>query len=316
MPETTPQTRELDAWLLVFQQHRGLVETAIFEGRPLEERRRIIHTAQAEMPEISSTDLDELDSLAVTLDNKLGEMCSVVLGTAEGATSRIQLPPQLKIPEHLPRLMQTTCREERRWLFAGRMLEILDQYRDDGRYLVLKERDRLLSKLQSGITKVASAVAELNSYLLVEHAFDLEQRAQITQYLERGNQLSVLYKETLQSSGAGGIEAVLEDNYYTLKAQFLLTCAKLVFQLYGHASREHLEALLALKSLYVFQVPGTAPEEAQSADSASKYLNRIISRALDQVRDRARREDWPVRPILELYRYDARFGRKRPAISS
>lgn len=299
-------------WLQAFQQHRGSVETAISEKRPLKEREEILISALNAMPEVFTDDIEDLEKLAVALNDKLEEMSAVVLGHAKGDLSQIRLPPQLAIPDDLKLLMRPTCRDERRWLFTGRMLEILDQYRERGRYLVLKERDRLLGKLQSGVTKVVSAVEELNNHLLVEQAFDLEQRAQITHSLESINRLSMLYQETLQSSGADGVEAVLEDNDYPMKAQFLLACAKLVFQLYGHVSREHLEDLLKLKSLYVFRVPGSNPEKAQNADSSRKYLDRIISRALLQVLGRARREAWPVRPILELYQYDARLGRAQP----
>lgn len=264
------------------------------------------------MPDEGSDDVVELEAIATKLEVKLDEMLTVLLGRAAGPLSKVRLPPALEVADDLELLRHPTCQDERRWLFVGRMLEILDQYRGHGRSLVLEQRKRLLDRLEAGVKTVTSTVQKLDSYLVVEQAFDLDQRAQVAQMLESVRQLQELYSSTLQSRGDGGLEAVLEDNYYTLKGQFLLACAKLAFQLYGQVAKDHLEDLLALKSVYILQVPGTKPEEDQTEEAKRKYLERVMQRALTQVHGRAQRESWPVLPVLQLYKYDSRFGRTPP----
>ena len=121
--------------------------------------------------------------------------------------------------------------------------------------------------------------------------------------------ISALYRDTLHSRDDDGLEAVLEKNYHTIKAQFLNVCAKLALQLYGHVSKEHFESLLNLKALYVLQVPGTPHRpDRDSADAERKYLDRALRRALTQISGTAQRERWPVLPVLQLYQYNGRFA--------
>lgn len=310
--DVAPEAQGIDAWLHVFRRERVAVELAIHQRLPLERREAILRSAQAAMPDEGSDDVVELEAIATKLEVKLDEMLTVLLGRAAGPLSKVRLPPALEVADDLELLRHPICRDERRWLFVGRMLEILDQYRGHGRSLVLEQRKRLLDRLEAGVKTVTSTVQKLDSYLVVEQAFDLDQRAQVTQMLESVQQLQELYRSTLQSRGDGGLEAVLEDNYYTLKGQFLLACAKLAFQLYGQVAKDHLEALLALKSVYILQVPGTKQEEDQTEEAKRKYLERVMQRALTQVHGRAQRESWPVLPVLRLYKYDSRFGRTPP----
>jgi hypothetical protein len=309
LPVEETEVHAIDAWLQAFRVQCAAVEKAMHEKRSLFEREEILYNAQAAMPDEAFDDVLELEKIANLLDDKFDEMLSVLLKRATGLLSNISLPPKLEIPVDLELLRNPICRVERRWLFVGRMLEILDQYRGRGHALVLEQRNRLLKNLVTGVKTVTSTVQKLDSYLVVEQAFDLGQREQITQLLATLGQLPGLYQETLQSRGAGGLTAVLEKNAYTLKGQFLLACAKLSFQLYGHVAIEHLEALLTLKSLYILQVPGTTPDPDSNVDTEYKYLDRIMQRALAQVTGRAQRESWVVLPVLHLYKYNTRFGR-------
>lgn len=308
----------IETWLQAFRTQRDLVEHGIRQGLPLEARRQALRNAKLALPEVDLNDLTGLEAVADSLERKLGEMLDVILGRATGPLADVRLPRDFEAIPNMSHLSHPTYGEERQWLFIGSAQEILYEYRDRGRAFVLNERNLRLKDLSAGVKKMAGAIEALNSHLVVEQAFDLAERQEIAQTIDTAQRIKMMYESALRSGGDDSIEAVLENNANVFKAQFTLSCAKLALRLYGHVAKAHLQDLLSLKSIYVLQVPLVGDDLSRQEDAERKYLERSMERAMTGIYKRARQGAWPVWPLLQLYKYDTRFGctppKKRPGV--
>lgn len=307
--DLTPWQAQVNQWIAAFRVQRVAIERGIRENQPLDVRSDALIAANRALPDEAFDDVVELEAIADRLEGKLKEMARAILHAEvklPGALSDVQEKCDLTL------LQNDVCRDERRWLFVGGMVEILFQYRDRGQALVLGKRDQLLKRLAASADGISRIIRRLDGYLVIEQAIDVEQREEISRMLDSVGRVHAIYDHALRTGGDAGIEAVLEDNYEKLKGQFLLACAQLSLQLYGNVSIALLEDLHTLKSFHIFIAPGVGPEWTNSADADRKYFERSMKRALARVYEQARKESWPTWPIVELYQYNLRFGRKAP----
>jgi len=241
----------------------------------------------------------ELRKVADKLEEKLVEMANAIID------AKIQLPKTLTDSLHIPDvidLMEEGRNEERSWLFIGGMVEILFKYRNQGAALVLNELDKLLKRLDSSAKGIIAIIGELDDHLVIEQSIDIDQREQISKFLNAVHQTRKIYNEN-------NIRPFLENNPLQLRSQFLLACAQLSLQLYGNVSIKHLTDLYEMKCIYKFNVAGAFGVSMPLADDEYKYFERKLNMVLDRVYNNVRRESWP---ILHLYKHNKRFGRKEP----
>jgi len=310
--QQTPVTGNSDVseWLKAFAVQRKGIEQGIRERLCSDDRTARLAEADAALPELESPDADQLQRIADLLEDKLREMLEVVLRNGDPDRG-IRLPPDFDPGTDPESLRDQVSVDERLWLFKGGIQEILYRFRNQGEALILEERDRLLNALSSSVQKMANAIGKLNAHPVVVQALDAEETLRVEQTLEASRALAARYK-TVLTSHEEGVTPLLEDNYYKLQGQFTAACAQLCLQLYGNVSNLHLRELLSLKAMDVLNIlPCDAPPVSLT-ESERKHLERKRDLMLKRVMARAKKESWPTWPILQLYNYDQRFGRRPP----
>lgn len=309
----TPNTTEPDigAWIGIFDVQRRNIEQGIRDRLSLDVRAARLADADAELPEVENRDADDIQRIADQLEAKLQEVRSIALGRSE-PVREVRLPPEFNPGATLEELGDERCQDERLWLFKGGIQEILYQYRDEGQALILEERDRLLGALSKSVTRMESVIGELHRYPVVAQAFDANDFWRIEQTLGAARELAARFKEVLTTPDAG-VSLLLENNYYRLQGQFTAACAYLCLQLYGNVSNDHLLDLLKLKSVDWLNVTPAETSPLTLPENERKHLERKRDSMLRRVILRAEKESWPTWPILQIYNYNRRFGRRRPA---
>ncbi|WP_374490706.1 hypothetical protein [Zoogloea sp.] len=299
-------------WVMAFEAQRKRIEQGIRECLPSADRAFRLEEADNLLPDVDSPDSEPLQGIADQLEEKLQEMM-VVIRRGGDPSKGVRLPANFDRGDALEALRAPVAWDERLWLFKGGVRTILYRFRDQGRALVLEERNRLLQALSAGVRRMDKAIGELSAHPVVSQALDAADTQRIEQTREAARALVSRY-ETLLCSRDEGVTPLLEDNYYQLQGQFTAACAQLCLQLYGNVSNQHLRDLLSLKSIHWLDVmPGaSASAPAPLSEAERKHLERKRLLMLKRVLSRAKRETWPTWPILQLYNYDQRFGRRPP----
>lgn len=316
MPDNDPlqvaeaKSSKVSDWITTFAEQRKLIEQGIRDRLPTKIRIVRLNEADSALPQVELPDSDGLQRIADQLERKLQEMLDVVLS---GGSSDIgvRLPPNFAPVHDTEALREPICVDERMWLFKGGVQEILYRFRDQGWSLILEERDKLLGRLSAGVLRIQLAVKQLNDHPVVAQALDVSEVVSIEQTLSSVRALVDRYKVILTSRDEG-VASLLENNYYQLQGQFIASCAQLCLQLYGNVSHAHLGELLDLKSAHLPIVDVGESSPAAAAEAQRKRLERKRNLVLRRVMIRAQKEKWPTWPILQLYKYDPRFGRARP----
>ncbi len=298
---------EAGNWVTAFAVQRKLIEQGIRDRLSPRDRAFRLAEADGALPDAYLPDSDALQHIADLLEEKLQEMLRVVL--SKGCPDLgVRLPPGFDFGSDLESLRDTVSRDERQWLFKGGIQEILYRFRDQGNALVMEERNRLLKSLSARVQQLEKVIAELNAHPVVAQALDADETLRIERTLEAARAIATRYSSILTSREAG-VAPLLEDNYYQLQGQFTAACAQLCLQLYGNVSNLHLRDLLQLKALYVLDVLPSNDPPASLKETERKHLERKRDLMLKRVMLLAKKESWPTWPILQLYRYDQRFGR-------
>lgn len=308
--DTDADSAQRAHWLEAFAVQRRIVEQGICDGISLAERATRLHQAEAALPVEALEDMQHLHAIAALLDDKLIEMLDVAQRRAPATLSETRLPPKLQPDPAWDVLRMPICREERRWLFVGGMQEILHHYRDSGRVLVMEEREKLLNQLSSRITHLLATLDQLDSHLVVALGLSDAERGQIAQFRAQARDVNALYATAL--GGELGIHSLLENSFNRYRVQFLATTAQLCLRLYGNVSIPHLRELWLLKSMYPLLPPEVDPASllASLPDAERQRFQRSIDGALRRLCQQAERDALPIWPILQVYRYNPRFGRK------
>lgn len=294
-------------WVATFVAQRKWVEQGIRERIPNGDRAARLAEADVALPDVDLPDFDALQRIADLLEAKLQEMLDVVLNNGDPDTG-VRLPPDFDLGTNPESLREEVYRDERLWLFKGGIQEILYRFRDQGNALVMEERNRLLKSLSARVQQLEKVIVELNAHPVVAQALDADEVLRIDQTLEAVRAIPLCYSSILTSREAG-VTPLLEDNYYQLQGQFTAACAQLCLQLYGNVSNLHLRDLLNLKALYILDVLPSDTPPASLKETERKHLERKRDLMLKRVMLLAKKESWPTWPILQLYRYDQRFGR-------
>lgn len=309
MPDGDPC--KVAEWISAFIVQRKEIERGIRANLSVRERETRLVDADAALPEIELPDSDGLQRVADRLEEKLQEMVGVIL--SGGAPNLdVRLPSNFELGPGVETLREEIFRDERLWLFKGGIQEILYRFRDQGRALILEERDKLLGRLSASVLRMQEAVTQLNDHPVVAQALDASEMLDVEQTLSAARALVGRY-EAILNSRETGVASLLENNYYQLQGQFIAACTQLCLQLYGNVSNAHLRELLDLKSVRlppIIDPRGSCP--AAEAEAQRKHLERKRDLVLRRVMTRAKKEKWPTWPILQLYKYDPRFGRARP----
>lgn len=302
---------ERAAWLKTFTVQRKIIEQGIRDNLPLTDRATRLTQAEAVLPVEGLEDMRHLDVIAGMLEDKLTEMLDVAQGRARGKLAAMRLPPDFKSDPSWDELRRPACRAERRWLFIGGMQEILHHYRDSGQVLILEERDRLLKQLTSSINHLRTTIDQLDSHLVVALALSDGDRAQIAQFRALAPAIDTLYKSALGAASETDLQALLENSFNRFRVQFLATSAQLCLKLYGNVSIFHLRELWLLKSMYPLLPPEADPATLLEslADADRQRFQRSISGAINRLCKQAERDAAPIWPILQIYRFNPRYGR-------
>ncbi len=320
MEEDTSQGRakqgqaDVGAWVEAFVAQRKMIEQGIRDRLPSDERAARLEDADSALPDVELPDSDALQRVADLLEDKLREMHGVVIGGGD-AVHGVRLPPAFEPGPDLRTLLEKGRQDERLWLFKGGIQEVLYRFRDQGKAFVCEERDRLLTRLSSSVHQLEKVVATLEAHPVVAQAFGTDDGQRTAAALEAARAMASRYADMLTSLEEG-VVSLLEKNYYRLESQFTASCALVCLQLYGNVSNAHLHDLLLLKSVHgLAHTAGQATAESTARDdreATRKRLERKRDAMLKRVMGRAKKESWPTWPILQLYHYDARFGRKPP----
>ena len=300
---------DFEHWRSAFRKHQELVREGIATHRPRPEREATLKQAKL-VPDFETDDVGDLEIVASILENKLCDMVAVVKGEARGDLAYVATPPDLAIDSLPADLLDDFCVEERRWLFVGGALEMIHDYRDRGRHLLLKERQGLLRSLHDGISQISNAISELNSHLLVEYVLSDGQHAEIAGAIQRIRAAHSQYETFLTSTGHDGLSGVMEKNWYRIRNQFTVACTLLALRIYGNITKDALERLLVIKSVGYLELPSDGPPTQVPSDAERKHNERNRVRAVAAVTRSAKGSRSPVWPILQLYLYNARYGRR------
>jgi hypothetical protein len=311
-PKTINDIAQRAAWLDVFSAQRKIIVQGIIDGLPLSERAKRLRIAEASLPDVALEDLPHLDVIAGLLDDKMIEMLEVIQKRAKRPLSQTRLPADLEPNPEWDSLNHDTCRLERRWLFVGGMQEILFHYRDSARVLILDEIKKLLSQLSTSMAKTLAVLDQLDSHLVVSLVVSDLDRALVNKFRELTPEINTLYKNALGQTRDTGLQALLENSLNRYRIQFLATTAQLCLKIYGNVSIYHLRELWLLKSMYPLLQPATDPEGfiKNLADDEHKALQRSIDGSLNRLCKQAERDSLAIWPILRLYRYNPKFGRR------
>ena len=309
--DTDADSAQRATWLQAFKAQRTIIEQGIRDHLPPAERSVRLHLAEAALPVEELEDMQHLITIANLLEGKLVEMLDVAQGRAHGALTAPRLPPGFKANRTWDNLILPVCSDERRWLFVGGMQEILHHYRDSGRVLILEERDRLLKQLSSNINHLQTTFDQLDSHLVVALALSDGDRVQIAQFRALAPVIDTLYKSALAAKPKTGFQALLENSFNRFRIQFLATSAQLCLKLYGNVSIFHLKELWLLKSMYPLLPPEADPATFLEAleDSDRQRFQRSITGAINRLSKQAERDAAPIWPILQIYRFNPRYGR-------
>ena len=301
---------DFEGWRQVFRSQRKLVLAGITARRPSAERKATLRHAIETLPDLQGSDEGALEIIADGLEAKLQEMMGVIHGTARGDLIFTAQPPTIDTAALPEDLLDGYWCDERRWLFLCGAQDILYEYREHGRHLILKTRQDLLKKLSEGASLVSESIAALNSYLLVEHGLDDSQHAEIASAVERVFGIRSLYDALLTTTGREGLTGVLDKNWYRVRNQFTVTCTLLALRLYGHVTTDALERFLALKSASYLERSSDEYSISEVCESERKHNERNRARAVASLMASANRSKWPIWPVLQLYRYNERYGRR------
>lgn len=301
---------DFEGWRQAFRTQRKLVLAGVTARRPPAERRTTLQHAIEMLPDLQTGDEGALEIIADDLEAKLREMIDVIHGSARGDLIYKARPLTINT-ETLPEdLLHDYWRNERRWLFVCGAQEILHEYRDYGRHLLLKMRNDLLEALSDGVSLVSETIATLNSHLLVEHCLDDSQHAEIASAVEGVCSIRSLYDAVLTTTGRDGLTGILDKNWYRVRNQFTVAGTLLALRLYGHVTTDALERLLALKSMSYLDRSSGDYITGDVSESERKHNERNRTRAVASLMASANRSKWPIWPILQLYRYNQRYGRQ------
>jgi len=89
-----------------------------------------------------------------------------------------------------------------------------------------------------------------------------------------------------------------------------VACSLLSLRLYGQITTDALERLLALKSVSYLDRSSDDYHLGEVPESERKHNERNRVRAVATLMSSANRSKWPIWPILQLYRYNERYGRR------
>lgn len=309
-PEQPAAESDFEGWRQAFRTQRKLVQAGITARLSRVERLATLRQAIEALPDLQAGDEGALEIIADDLEAKLREMVDVIYGSARGSLIYTARPPTINT-EALPEdLLEDYWRDERRWLFVCGAQDILHDYRDHGRHLLLKMREDLLQGLADGVAQVSGTIAALNGHLMVEHCLDDSQHAEIASALAGIRGAQALYQEVLTTSGGDGLTGILDKNWYRVRNQFTVACSLLSLRLYGHITTDALERLLALKSVSYLDRSSDDYHLGEVPESERKHNERNRVRAVAALMSSANRSKWPIWPILQLYRYNERYGRR------
>lgn len=297
-------------WREAFRTHRRLVQLGITARKPRPERMATLKQAKLAVPDLQTDDDSDLEIIANGLEAKLSEMVGIIRGTARGKLIYTARPPTFDT-ETLPGdLLEDYWRDERRWLFTCGALELLHDYRDHGRHLLLKMRQDLLKTLASGVSQVSETIDALNSHLLVEACLDASEHEEIANATETIRNAHTLYNERLSSAGAQGLTGVMDSNWYRVRNQYTVTGTLLALRIYGHITTDALERLLTLKTVSYLDRSTDSYALAEVTEAERKHNERNRARAVTAIMQSARRANWPILSVLQLYRHNQRYGRR------
>lgn len=325
-------------YIAAFKPWQVKIETGVLARDSVENRIARLRNAERALADLElALERDEtLVAIANLLESKLDEMLDGISGDWRQGKER-GLPPVLNplqtevqqqklVSDNVLFLRRNVSRDERRFLFLGLMTSLLHEYRNDGQSLVLTGRARLLRRLSRAATILVSAVEALNRYPVVENALTTPHRATVKSAIDHCGALPGIYGDLLSLDVQDSLSPVLENNYFQLRSQYTVACTNICLRLYGHASLNILRELIGIKSvaymntLVEFNTEiGIASVNAgvSDADIAAALREKEAERqritdqrkgALNRALKRALTENWPTLPVLQLYKYDERYG--------
>jgi hypothetical protein len=312
----------LERWILAFKRYSTGIERGMRDEISLPQRQQLRDLANEELDALA-VDFDEptmagdLNEIFDLLEVKLAEMADVLSEPMLQSKLGIklpQLPHSTGIDQSGDALKEdkpvkfSLYQSDRKFLFIGYMLEILYQYRDQGKALVADKRETLLDKLDSRVRSVQSVITEIHSFLVVDQFFDEELLDEVAAMLQSGRNLSDRYREILRGRGDQGVSSALQKNGYQLRTQFTLACANVCFRLFGHVSNDILQKMLLLKSTEYLSQWNTSKPSGSICDAERQHFDRVRIQALERACRYAKRGSWPTYPILLLYSENKKFG--------
>lgn len=194
---------------------------------------------------------------------------------------------------------------ERRLAYYSEIARVLYYFRDRSEYLTYDRMKEHRKTIVEGSLAVRVAIDDLLSHVVSEVLFSRDD-------LQRLRRLAVETTKiaSLSLRPGRGLDGLLPEDETFVRRQFIALVCQVALQIFGHVTREPLEAFLTLKTDHERRhnyVPWRADADDLADDAAqkleasiTKLLNRAIEKAYENAEKRAAKEGWRT---LDLIRY-------------